>query len=86
VTQNEGFENGLGEWSVPGPPSGSPTVGVDFIRSQALLSGAVTTEDSVLLGFGLEQVESATERAAIVRTAMQHLLGGGVSPARTATG
>ncbi|SDS38755.1 Immune inhibitor A peptidase M6 [Friedmanniella luteola] len=85
TTQAEGFEAGLGAWSVLGPPSGSPTVGVDFVRSEALLSGAVTTEDSVLLGFGLEQVESATERAAIVRTAMRHLVGGDVSPAATTT-
>jgi hypothetical protein len=47
------------------------------------LSGAVTTEDSVLLGFGLEQVESVDERAAIVKTAMQHLFGV-ASPARVA--
>ena len=83
VTQSEGFETGLGGWSVPGPPPGSPTVGVDFIRSQSLLSGAVTTEDSVLLGFGLEQVASAAERATIVRTAMQHLLGGAAPVAKT---
>ncbi len=67
-TETEGFETGLGAWSVPGPPSGSPSVGVDFVRSQALLAGAVTTEDSVLLGFGLEQIASATERAAVVRS------------------
>ena len=85
VTQHEGFETGLGAWSVPGPPAGSPDVGVDFVRSEALLSGAVTTEDSVLLGFGLEQVESTDERAAIVKAAMEHLLGGGASPARTTT-
>ena len=83
-TETEDFETGLGAWSVPGPPSGSPSVGVDFVRSQALLAGAVTTEDSVLLGFGLEQIATATERAAVVRTAMQHLLGGGSSPATVA--
>ena len=31
----------------------------------------------MLLGFGLEQVESTDERTAIVKAAMQHLLGGG---------
>ena len=60
-------------------------MGVDFVRSEALLSGAVTTEDSVLLGFGLEQVESTDERTAIVKAAMQHLLGGGASRVRTTT-
>ena len=72
---SEGFETGLGAWSVPGPPAGSPPGGGDFVRSQGLLSGAVTTEDSVLLGFGLEQIGSGAERAALVRRAMQHLLG-----------
>ena len=70
---------------MPGPPAGSPPVGSEFVRSQALLSAAVTTEDTVLLGFGLEQVESTDERAAIVKAAMEHLLGGSASPARTTT-
>ena len=77
---SEGFETGLGAWSVPGPPAGSPTGGVDFQRAQGLLVSAVTTEDSVLFGFGLEQIASAAERADVVRRAMAHLLGGG-SPA-----
>ena len=61
---------------MPGPPAGSPPSGADFKRSQGLLAAAVTTEDTVLLGFGLEQVSDA-ERVAVVRRAMQHLLGGG---------
>ena len=38
-------------------------------------SSAVTTEDSVLLGFGLEQVASGAERNALMGKALQHLLG-----------
>ena len=75
-TQVEGFETGLGAWSAAEPPAGSPNIGANFTRSQGLLAAAVTTEDSVLLGFGLEQVSDA-ERVAVVRRAMQHLLGGG---------
>jgi hypothetical protein len=39
-----------------------------------LLFSAVSTEDSVLLGFGIEQIESAAERAAVLGKALKHLL------------
>jgi hypothetical protein len=74
VHEQEGFENGLGAWSIPGPPAGSPPAGGDFRRAQGLLFSAVSTEDSVLLGFGVEQIESAAERAAVLGKAMKHLL------------
>ena len=74
VIDSEGFENGLGAWSVPGPPPGSPPAGGDFRRAQGLFFSAVSTEDSVLLGFGVEQIESATERAAVLGKALKHLL------------
>jgi Zinc carboxypeptidase/Immune inhibitor A peptidase M6 len=75
VTEAEGFETGLGAWSVPGPPPGSPPGGGDFRRAQALLSPAVTTADTVLFGFGVEQIGSAAERAAVLGRAVRHLLG-----------
>jgi hypothetical protein len=81
--QSEGFESGLGAWTIPGPPPGSPSDGGDFVRSEGLLAGAVSTEDSILLGFGLEQVATDVERTAIVRRAMQHLLGGGAAATAT---
>jgi hypothetical protein len=34
----------------------------------------VSTEDSVLLGFGVEQIESPAERAALLGKALKHLL------------
>ena len=71
---SEGFETGLGAWSMPGPPAGSPPAGGDFRRAQGLFFGAVTTEDSVLLGFGVEQIESPAERAAVLGKALKHLL------------
>ena len=86
ATESEGFESGLGAWSTPGPPPGSPTGGTSFERSQGLLSSAVTTEDSVLLGFGLEQVATDAERAGLVGAAMRHLIGGGSSPSSLAVG
>ena len=72
--QQEGFETGLGAWSVLGPPAGSPPAGGDFQRAQGLLFSAVTTEDSVLFGFGIEQIASPAERAAVLGKAMEHLL------------
>jgi hypothetical protein len=57
-----------------GPPPGSPPAGGDFQRAQGLLFSAVTTEDSVLFGFGIEQIESSAERAAVLGKAMEHLL------------
>jgi Immune inhibitor A peptidase M6 len=76
VIDAEGFETGLGAWSVPGPPPGSPPGGGDFRRAQALLSPAVTTADTVLLGFGVEQIGPPAERAAVLGRALRHLLGG----------
>ena len=75
ATQAEGFETGLGAWSLPGPPAGSPPGGGDFTRSQALVSAAVTTADSVLLGFGVEQLATPAEQAEVLGKAVSYLLG-----------
>jgi Zinc carboxypeptidase/Immune inhibitor A peptidase M6 len=76
VLEAEGFETGLGPWTIAGPPSGSPPLSAAFERSQEVLdfAASVTTEDSVLLGFGIEQIESAEERAAVVGAALTYLL------------
>ncbi|MBB2911336.1 hypothetical protein FHS43_002601 [Streptosporangium becharense] len=71
----EGFESGLGAWSVPGPPQGSPAGSGDFTRARADKTAAVSTKDSVFLGFGLEQVADPAERAATIKKIMKHLIG-----------
>ncbi len=73
--ETEGFETSLGAWKVAGPPAGSPAVLKDWTRTGALFQtyGAVTTDDTVLLGFGLEQVPSAADRAALLRKAFSSL-------------
>ena len=76
IVEAEGFETGLGPRSIPGPPPGSPPGGGDFERAQALLSPAVTTADTVLFGFGIEQFGSAEERTAVLGRAVELLLGG----------
>ncbi|GGV19389.1 zinc carboxypeptidase [Streptomyces filipinensis] len=75
--ETEGFESSLGPWHVAGPPAGSPAVLKDWARSGTLFQtyGAVATHDTVLLGFGLEQVSSADDRAALVRKAFAALGG-----------
>jgi hypothetical protein len=75
--ETEGFETSLGAWKVAGPPAGSPAVLKDWTRTGALFQtyGAVTTDDTVLLGFGLEHLPAAADRAALVRKALTALEG-----------
>lgn len=75
VSEAEGFETGLGAWSVLDAPEGSPENTSNFERTRALggLVAAVLTPDTVLLGFGLEQLETPTSRANTMRDMLQHL-------------
>ncbi|MGW7430648.1 M14 family zinc carboxypeptidase [Streptomyces sp. NPDC054861] len=77
ATDAEGFETALGAWSVPGPPAGSPGNGSDWTRSTGLFhsQAAVTTRDTVLLGFGLEHVTRADQRSALIRKALRAVHG-----------
>ncbi|MGW2829082.1 M14 family zinc carboxypeptidase [Streptomyces sp. NPDC001286] len=77
ATQAEGFETSLGAWSVSGPPAGSPAVLKDWTRTGALFRtyGAVTTDRTVLLGFGLEHVTAAADRTALLKKALAALEG-----------
>ncbi|MEU3399219.1 M14 family metallopeptidase [Streptomyces filamentosus] len=74
-TEREGFEGSLGAWTVPGAPAGSPGNTVDWVRSPALFHSvaAVTTRDTVLLGFGLEHVGSPAERQRLLDRALTAL-------------
>jgi hypothetical protein len=75
VTEAEGFETGLGAWTLPGPPAGTGPGGGFFQRSQSLLSSAaVSTNDTVLLGFGVEQLATPAERAEVLGKAVRSLL------------
>ncbi|MFJ4845657.1 MULTISPECIES: M14 family zinc carboxypeptidase [unclassified Streptomyces] len=75
ATETEGFESSFGPWTVAGPPPGSPAVVRDWRRTGALFQtyGAVTTEDTVLLGFGLEHLGSAGDRADLLGKALDSL-------------
>jgi hypothetical protein len=72
----EGFETGLGPWTIAGAPAGSPGNSSEFVRSQPAIdwASATVTRDSVLFGFGLEQVATPAERNALIGRALQQLL------------
>ncbi|MEU2230003.1 M14 family metallopeptidase [Streptomyces vietnamensis] len=72
TTEAEGFETSLGAWSAPGAPAGSPGNASDWTRSAALFhsQAAVTTRDTVLLGYGLEHLPGTAERARLLGRAL----------------
>jgi hypothetical protein len=71
------FETDLGGWQIAGPPEGSGPNANNWIRTDAAgfpVGASITTPNSLLLGFGLEGVSGADDRAAIVGRALEHLL------------
>ncbi|MEX2197094.1 MAG: M14 family zinc carboxypeptidase [Thermoleophilaceae bacterium] len=73
----ESFEDGLGGWTVSGPPEGSGPNANNWTRTTAAgfpVGASITTPDSLLLGFGLEGITGADTRQAVMGRAMQHLL------------
>ncbi|WP_405391496.1 M14 family zinc carboxypeptidase [Streptomyces sp. NBC_01102] len=75
VRDTEGFETALGAWNTPGAPAGSPGNTADWARSGPLFhsQAAVTTRDTVLLGFGLEHVADADGRKRLIGKALRSL-------------
>jgi Zinc carboxypeptidase/Immune inhibitor A-like, MAM domain len=73
------FEGGdTGGWVASGPPPGSAPNLNNFIFTTAAgfpEGASITTEDTLLLGFGLEAVTGADTRAAVMGRAMDYLLG-----------
>ena len=75
----EGFESGtLGAWVASGPPAGSPPATGEVAASEQLinLGAAITTSDSVLLGFGIERLEDPAAQVAVIGAIINDLLGG----------
>ncbi len=79
MVEAEGFEEDFGAWQVLGPPEGSLDNPLDWKRAQQLgeITAGVATEDTLLLGFGIEQLESPEARAELVADALELI---GVSP------
>ena len=62
TTDEDGFEGDTSSWTPGGPPEGSPPNQGDWKIGEKLINayGAVSTKDSLLLGFGLEQLSEVT--------------------------
>jgi Immune inhibitor A-like, MAM domain len=79
----ESFESGLGAWTVAGPPPGSTINGNDWTRTAdvgfeegAVVTMAPTNADfrTLYFGFGLEGVQTAAQRNALLGGAIDYLL------------
>lgn len=71
------FETDLGGWEVTGPPPGSGPNANNWIRTDAAgfpVGSSITTQDSILMGFGLEGVSGADDRAEVMGRAIDYLL------------
>ncbi|TDN91162.1 M14 family metallopeptidase [Microbacterium sp. BK668] len=73
-TEAEGFEAGLGAWTVLGAPDSSPGNSGDWERVSVggPYFGVTATPDTLLFGFGLEQLSTDGERAAAVGRILDH--------------
>ena len=71
----DGFEEATSTWAVTGPPEGSPPTVAEWEFGEQLVNfyAATATEDTLLLGFGLEQLATDEERAALVGQALDGL-------------
>ena len=76
-SQAEDFENGLGAWQVLGAPDPSPGNLSDWELADGLadLVSVVATTDTLIFGFGLEQLATDDERTAIVGRILAHFGG-----------
>jgi hypothetical protein len=71
------FEDGLGGWTVAGPPPGSAPNSNDWTRTTAggfPEGAAVSTPWSVYTGFGIEGIATPVARSEVLGRAMQYLL------------
>jgi hypothetical protein len=73
----ESFESGLGGWVIAPAPPGSAANANTWIRTDSggfPVGNSITTPDTVILGFGVEGVTGAAQRAAVMGAIMGHLL------------
>ena len=74
------FEAGMDGWTTPGPPlpggPGGQSDATGWERAQGapfVETPITTTDNSVYAGFGLEAVDGAANRAALIEAVMSHL-------------
>ncbi|MFE5407831.1 M14 family zinc carboxypeptidase [Microbacterium sp. NPDC056569] len=77
ATETEGFETSTGAWQVLGAPEGSAGNASDFVRydAEGPFYSVTATPDTLLLGFGLEQLATDDERAEVVGRILTHFEG-----------
>jgi hypothetical protein len=71
------FETGLDGWEVTGPPEGSAPNANNFVRITGAgfpEGAAVTTDDTILMGHGVEGIAGANTRKDVIGRTMQYLL------------
>ena len=77
AVEADGFEADGGTWAVEGPPVGSPPgIHGNFDISTELIAVAssVATEDTALLGFGIESLATPAEQADVLGRVIEPLL------------
>lgn len=79
VISADGFEGEASTWTPAGPPEGSPPNAGDWQIGGPLVrfNAATATDDTLLLGFGLEQLASDEARVDLLRRGLDGLLGAG---------
>lgn len=75
VESADGFEDATSAWTAGGPPAGSPPNACNWEIGGRLVNffAGTSTEDTLLLGFGLEQLASDEDRAELVERALDGL-------------
>lgn len=80
VASADGFEGATSTWSIGGPPAGSPPNAGNWQFGTAGLlnvNAGTSTKDTLLLGFGLEQLASDADKTALMKKAIGGLLANG---------
>jgi hypothetical protein len=77
LAEADGFEGATSTWSVTGPPEGSAPNASEWQFGEKLVNiyAGTSTEDTLLLGFGLEQMATDADRARLLQQALGGLLG-----------
>jgi Zinc carboxypeptidase/Immune inhibitor A peptidase M6 len=75
TTTADGFEGETSSWAVTGPPAGSPPNSMAWEIGANLIDffAGTSTRDTLLLGFGIEQLATESERADLLRRALRGL-------------
>ena len=71
------FETGLDGWAATGPPAGSGPNANNWMPHQRLgfpVGAAITTPDSIFMGFGFEGISTPAARNAVMGRVLDHLL------------